>query len=114
MATLLLDDIQATFINMSAAKPGDPLIYTGTTIEPDPQKYSTYKTNQDDYSIFKTTEIKRADGTLFKRSVLSGGTAPRYGTRTITWYDAAGTTVTRTVVYTLNYTDGILTSEVAN
>lgn len=64
-------------------------------------------------SIFKTLEFKRSDGTLFKKSVLSGGTAPKYTTRTVTFYAANGTTVDQTITYTLSYdVDDDLISEV--
>lgn len=73
---------------------------------------SLYRTNKDAFDIFTTIEWKRADGTLLKKSLLSGGTAPAYTTRTVTYYAANGSTVRRTYVYTLNYTGSDLTSEV--
>jgi hypothetical protein len=55
--------------------------------------YGTYKTNKDSNGVFVTTEKKRKDGTLFMRSVLSGGTSPQYSIRTETYYEADGVTV---------------------
>ncbi|BAD74830.1 MULTISPECIES: hypothetical protein [Geobacillus] len=75
--------------------------------------FQIYKSGKDSNGIFTIVEYKRADGTLYARSVLSGGTSPQYTTRTITYYAANGTTVLRTDTYTLTYdTDGDLISEV--
>lgn len=75
--------------------------------------FQIYKSEKDSNGIFTTVDYKRADGTLYARSVLSGGTSPQYTTRTITYYAANGTTVLRTDTYKLTYdTDGDLISEV--
>jgi hypothetical protein len=75
--------------------------------------FNVYKSGKDSNGIFTIVEYKRADGKLFARSVLSGGTSPQYTTRTVTYYAADGTTVLRTDTYTLTYdTDGDLISEV--
>jgi hypothetical protein len=75
--------------------------------------FNVYKSGKDANGIFTTVEYKRPDGTLYARSVLSGGTSPQYTTRTITYYAADGTTVIRTDPYTLVYdADGDLISEV--
>lgn len=75
--------------------------------------FNVYKSGKDSNGIFTTVEYKRLDGTLYARSVLSGGTSPQYTTRTITYYDSDGTTVLKTDVYNLIYdTDGDLVSEV--
>jgi hypothetical protein len=76
--------------------------------------YKTSKTNKDANGIFTTVEHRRkSDNTLVRRSVLSGGTSPNYTTRTVTFYAANGTTVTRTDTFTLTYdSDGVLISEV--
>jgi Phage tail fibre repeat len=75
--------------------------------------FNVYKSGKDSNGIFTIVEYKRADGTLYARSVLSGGTSPQYTTRTITYYAADGTTVIRTDPYTLVYdADGDLISEV--
>ncbi|MDO0876766.1 tail fiber protein [Anoxybacillus gonensis] len=77
------------------------------------ERFSKYKSGKDSNGIYTTVEYKRADGTLFARSVLSGGTSPQYTTRTITYYDTDGTTVIDTVTYNLIYdTDGNLKDEV--
>ncbi|MCT8978864.1 hypothetical protein N4T77_20000, partial [Clostridium sp. CX1] len=75
--------------------------------------YSTYKLNIDSNGIATEVDLKRKDGTLILKSVLSGGTSPQYTTRTETYYEQGGTTVTKTVVYNLSYDgNGNMTSEV--
>jgi hypothetical protein len=75
--------------------------------------FNVYKSGKDSNGIFTTVDYKRPDGTLYARSVLSGGTSPQYTTRTITYYDTNGTTVIRTDVYALTYdANGDLISEV--
>jgi hypothetical protein len=75
--------------------------------------FNVYKSGKDENGIFTIVEYERADGTLYARSVLSGGTSPQYTTRTITYYDNDGTTVLRTDPYTLIYdADGDLIGEV--
>jgi hypothetical protein len=73
---------------------------------------SLYRSGKDSNGIYVTVQWKRSDTTLFKQSVLSGGTSPAYTTRTVTYYAANGTTVVKTVTYALSYTSGELTSEV--
>lgn len=68
--------------------------------------------SKDANDIFTEIRYKRQDGTLFKKSVLSGGTSPKYTTRTVTFYASNGTTVTETKVFALTYTGDDLTSEV--
>lgn len=75
-------------------------------------KLSTSRLNKDLNGLYTEIQFKRKDGTLFKKSVLSGGTSPKYTTRTETFYAADGTTVTQTDTYTLTYTGNDLTSEV--
>lgn len=74
----------------------------------------TAKTNKDANGIYTTVTYRRkADNSLYATSVLSGGTSPSYTTRTITYYESNGTTVRKTVTFTLSYdTDGVLISEV--
>ena len=68
---------------------------------------------KDANGVFTTIEWFRQDGTKDSQSVLSGGTSPEYTTRTVTEYEADGTTVKRTTAYTLTYdVDGDLTTEV--
>ena len=81
----------------------------------DTTTYSTYKLNQDTNGIFTEVDYKRKDGTLILKSILSGGTSPKYATRTETCYGADGTTVTTTKVYTIAYNaSGDVISEVLN
>ena len=78
-------------------------------------KMSVYRSNKDTYGVFRTITQKRSDGTTFRTSELSGGTAPQYSTRTLTFYAADGVTVSSTATYTLSYdTDGDVVSEVLN
>ncbi|WP_366936126.1 phage tail protein [uncultured Exiguobacterium sp.] len=74
----------------------------------------TAKTNKDTNGIYKTITYRRkSDNSLFATSVLSGGTAPNYTTRTITYYESNGTTIRKTVTFALSYdSDGMLVSEV--
>ena len=74
---------------------------------------SRYRTGKDTEGIFTTIEWKRLDGTLAKKSVLSGGTSPQYEVRTVTYYDEDGITVKETVIYDQYYDeDGDWTHEV--
>lgn len=73
---------------------------------------SLYRSDKDSNGVYTTLQWKRADGNLAKKSVLSGGTSPKYTTRTVTYYNAAGTTVILTKTYTETYTGDDLTSEV--
>ncbi|WP_373845089.1 hypothetical protein [Clostridium sp.] len=78
-------------------------------------KYSTYKSEIDSNGIATEINLKRSNGTLIMKSVLSGGTSPNYTTRTETYYQADGTTVKSTVVYALTYdSDSNVSSEVIN
>jgi hypothetical protein len=75
--------------------------------------FNVYKSGKDSNGIFTTVDYKRPDGTLYARSVLSGGTSPQYTTRTITYFDTDGTTVIRSDTFTLSYDgNGDLVSEV--
>lgn len=74
---------------------------------------STYKLGKDENEIYTDIQLKRRNGTLAIRSVLSGGTSPNYTNRTITEYALNGSTVVKTTTYALTYdTDGNLISEV--
>jgi hypothetical protein len=76
-------------------------------------RLSVYWLNKDINGIFTEMDYKREDGTLFMKSVSSGGTSPNYTTRTETYYDADGTTVLQTLTYTITYDlDGDPISEV--
>lgn len=75
--------------------------------------FKVYKSGKDAEGIFTTIEHKRSDNTLAVKSVLSGGTSPKYTTRTITYYGLDGATVEKTTTRTLSYdADGVLVSEV--
>ena len=69
------------------------------------------RTGKDTENIYTTISFKRADGTLARQSILSGGTSPEYTTRTESLYGLDGTTVTQTLVFTLTYDSGELVSE---
>jgi hypothetical protein len=74
------------------------------------EDYEVHNSEKDGYGIFTETQFKRySDGSLFRKSVLSGGTSPQYTTRTETWYDTDGTTVLRTNTYTLAYDGDVKT-----
>jgi hypothetical protein len=62
-----------------------------------------YRFGKDHKGIFTTIEWHRQDGTLAKRSVLSGGNSPRYEKRTVTYFEADGETVRAVVVYNQIY-----------
>ena len=64
---------------------------------------NTYRFGKDHKGIFTTIEWHRQDGTLAKRSVLSGGNSPRYANRTVTYYETDGETVRAVVVYNQIY-----------
>ena len=61
------------------------------------------RSNPDAYGNYLQVDYYRKDGTLFARSVLSGGTPPQYTTRTITIYDADGTTVVDSYTFSITY-----------
>lgn len=75
-------------------------------------KLTTERLNKDSNDIYTEIHFKRTDGTLFKKSVLSGGTSPQYTTRTVTYFNDDGSTITSTLNYNLFYTGDDLTSEV--
>jgi len=72
---------------------------------------SFYRLFPDANGVYTTLEFKRRNGTLLKRSVLSGGTSPEYTTRTETLYGTNGTTVVETRTYSLTYSGGQIISE---
>ena len=61
------------------------------------------RSNPDAYGNYLQVDYYRKNGTLFARSVLSGGTPPQYTTRTITIYDTDGTTVVDSYTFTITY-----------
>lgn len=78
------------------------------------KKLRKERSNKDSNGIFTTVTYKRkSDGTIYAKSVLSGGTAPQYTTRTETFYDVDGTTILATIPYTISYdADGDWVGEV--
>lgn len=78
------------------------------------KELSVERKNPDTNGIYTVVEWRRIDGTLYKKSELSGGTPPQYANRIVTYYAKDGTTVLKQVVYSLNYNEvGELVSEVA-
>ncbi|KUO58980.1 MAG: hypothetical protein APF84_05865 [Gracilibacter sp. BRH_c7a] len=74
---------------------------------------SLYKLNKDDSRVFTELQWKREDGTLARKSLLSGGTAPNYTAKTVTYYESDGITVKAARTYALSYDqDNDLISEV--
>jgi hypothetical protein len=88
------------------------LISGANTFENRIYNFSMERLNKDANDIFIEIRTKRPDGTLYYKSVLSGGTSPKYTTRTSTYYAVDGITATNVKVFTLNYTGDDLTSEV--
>lgn len=97
-------------------KAADITTENGQTIETqlaDITTYSTYKLNKDENDIYTEIQHKRKDGKLIGKSILSGGTSPKYSIRTETYYKEDGITVDKTLAYTLLYdADDNLISEV--
>lgn len=75
---------------------------------------SETRSNKDSFGTYTTITYRRkSDNTLYGTSVLSGGTAPNYTTRTIKRYDVDGTTLLKTIVKTVTYdADGDWTGDV--
>lgn len=65
--------------------------------------HSTVKQGLDNNGIYAEVQYRRASGSMLLRSVLSGGTSPRYTTRQETKYKADGTTVEWTKTYAITY-----------
>lgn len=75
--------------------------------------YSSYASGKDGNGIYTVVDYKRADATLYMKSTLSGGTSPKYTTDTWKFYDALGTTIIKTITWTLSYDgDGKIISKV--
>lgn len=74
--------------------------------------YSFSRLSPDANGIYTVIEYTRADGTVARRSTLSGGISPQYTTRTVQFYNLAGTAVVDTKVFTLTYNNGELISEI--
>lgn len=66
--------------------------------------YKQYSSSPDASGVYLVVEYKRQDGTLYLLSTLSNpDTDLNYLTDTCQFFDAAGTTVVATQVYTLTY-----------
>lgn len=77
------------------------------------KELSIERKNPDADGVYTLIEWRRPDGTLYKKSELSGGAPPQYSTRTVTYYAADGETAVKQVVYSIIYNDsGELVSEV--
>lgn len=75
--------------------------------------YSKVKSGTPVDGIYPVVTWKRGDGTTYKTSTLSGGTAPQWTTRTEVIYQDDGIAVDSTKAYTLSYdVDGNVISEV--
>lgn len=77
----------------------------------DDENLSTVILATDSAGVHTEIEMRRIDGTLAKKSVLSGGTEPNYATRVLTFYAPDGVTVARTYTYSLTWSGNVLTSE---
>lgn len=65
--------------------------------------YTVERLRKDANGVFQEIQYKRKDGKLAIKSVLSGGTSPKYTTRTITYYGIDGTSVEKTTITDLTY-----------
>jgi methionine synthase I (cobalamin-dependent) len=75
--------------------------------------YNSYASAVDANGVYTVVDYKRADGTLYMKSTLSGGTSPNYTTDTWQFYNDAGTTVILTKTWTIAYdANGKITSKV--
>lgn len=71
------------------------------------------RSGKDAEGVWTQVSWYRADGTLARTSVLSGGTSPEYTTRTVTDYENDGATVRASRAFTLSYDlDGDFEAEV--
>lgn len=66
---------------------------------------NTYRFGKDHKGMFTTIEWHRPDGTLAKKSVLSGGNSPSYEKRTVNYYGADGETIQTVVEYEQVYNE---------
>lgn len=77
------------------------------------ENYNSYASSKDANGIYTVIDYKRADGTLYMKSTLSGGTSPKYTADTWQFYDNLGTTIIATKTWTLTYdVDGKVISKV--
>lgn len=82
-------------------------------VKKDLSKYEVHRSGKDSKGIFTVLEYRTQEGNLVMKSTLSGGTSPKYTTRTEAWYKSDGITVDETVIFTISYdVDGDVVSEV--
>jgi hypothetical protein len=74
-----------------------------TAIEVKLTDYNSYASAVDSNGVYTVVDYKRPDGTLYMKSTLSGGTSPKYTTDTWKFYDALGTTIIATKIWTMTY-----------
>ncbi len=99
----------------SSATPGQLLTWSGVAWLPEHavEDMTVERTGRDLNGKFTTVTYKRADGTIYRVSVLSGGTSPEYTTKTVTIYAANGSTPAAVRVFALTYNEhGEVISEV--
>jgi hypothetical protein len=65
--------------------------------------YSATGSSVDANGIYTIVDFKRSDGTLFLKSTLQNGTSPNYTTQILNYYNAAGTTISKTITITYTY-----------
>ncbi|MCW6085504.1 MULTISPECIES: hypothetical protein [Clostridium] len=85
-------------------------------IEKDLENYSCYASDKDKNGVYKVIDYKRPNNTLYMKSTLSNpGIDDNYQTDTWRFYDNEGTTIIKTVTWTLNYDeDGDIVSKVVS
>lgn len=83
-----------------------------TPVSGPPVALSTYSLSKDVNGVYTVVEQKTAADVLYARSTLTGGTSPKYTTRTTNYYDTDGTTVLETRVHTLTYDGDEVVAEV--
>lgn len=66
---------------------------------------TSHRTGKDNKGIFTNIDWNRRDGTLSKKSVLSGGNSPKYTDRRVTYYGEDGITVESTITYKQIYNE---------
>ncbi|MEM8750431.1 MAG: DUF2793 domain-containing protein [Pseudomonadota bacterium] len=83
----------------------------GAVFVPHAQPSSVTRSNMDTNGLFTTVENYRPDGSLWRRSVLSGGQSPEYAQRDLSVFDATGSTSVAQYTFDLTYANGVLVEE---
>lgn len=80
------------------------------------EDFNTYGSGTDGAGVYTVVDFKRQNGTLFMKSTATNADAHgNYQTLTMAFYDAAGTAVLRTDVWTVTYdANSRIISEVKN